>query len=374
MLEQIVDFRHGQVFAGATTYTCLLFLSNARRDSFRYSTAAPPDALQTAPSEQLEFRTRELSSAPWVFVRKDERNVLGKLAEQSTPLLALPCSVSRGSSTGADDVFMLSSSKKRLFARDGEPVDVERGMLRTPLYATDFGRYRFAPAREERVIFPYRLVGKEYRVIEEDELAREFPRAYAYLRSRKKALLKRKQFKEWFGFSAPRNLELHDAAHLMVPLLARTGSFCLLPSEHRGFCPVASAGFTISIHEPHAWNPGYVLGLLNSRLLFWMLKHISNVFRGGWITCTKQYVGRLPIRILNRSNSQEGKRHDRIIELVQGMLALRTRLADVQTDHARIVLNRRIETTDRQIDELIYELYGLTDDEVRVVEEATAEP
>jgi hypothetical protein len=105
-----------------------------------------------------------------------------------------------------------------------------------------------------------------------------------------------------------------------------------------------------------------------------MLKHISNVFRGGWITCTKQYVGRLPIRILNRSNSQEGKRHDRIIELVQGMLALRTRLADVQTDHARIVLNRRIETTDRQIDELIYELYGLTDDEVRVVEEATAEP
>ena len=30
-----------------------------------------------------------------------------------------------------------------------------------------------------------------------------------------------------------------------------------------------------------------------------------------------------------------------------------------------------IETTDRQIDQLVYELYGLTDEEIRIVEEAT---
>jgi type I restriction-modification system DNA methylase subunit len=369
-LAQIVDFRHGQVFVGATTYTCLLFLSSARRDSFQYSIAAPPDALQAGSLEQIEFNTSYLSSAPWVFVRKDERDVLSKLAKHSMPLLSLPCSVSRGSSTGADDVFMLPSSKKRLFAREGESVDIERTILRVPLYATDFGRYRFAPAREERVIFPYRLAGAEYRVLEEDELASEFPKTYAYLRSRKKALLKRKQFKKWFGFSAPRNLELHDAAHLIVPLLAYTGSFCPLPWDHREFCPMASAGFTISIEDPREWNPAYVLGLLNSRLLFWMLKRISNVFRGGWITCTKQYVGTLPIRIVSRSAPQDRKRHDKMVELVQGMLMLHKRLAEVKTDHARAVLSRQIETTDRQIDQLVYELYGLNDNEIRLVEEA----
>jgi hypothetical protein len=39
--------------------------------------------------------------------------------------------------------------------------------------------------------------------------------------------------------------------------------------------------------------------------------------------------------------------------------------------HARTVIERQIEATDRQIDQLVYELYGLTDDEIRLVEEAT---
>ncbi|MBK8384065.1 MAG: hypothetical protein IPL16_19685 [Ignavibacteria bacterium] len=38
-----------------------------------------------------------------------------------------------------------------------------------------------------------------------------------------------------------------------------------------------------------------MLGVLNSSLLFWYLKKLSNLFRGGWITCTKQYFSQLPI-------------------------------------------------------------------------------
>ena len=41
------------------------------------------------------------------------------------------------------------------------------------------------------------------------------------------------------------------------------------------------------------------------------------------------------------------------------------------TEHAKEVSQRQIDTTDRQIDRLAYELYGLTDDEIRIVEEAT---
>ncbi len=43
-----------------------------------------------------------------------------------------------------------------------------------------------------------------------------------------------------------------------------------------------------------------------------------------------------------------------------------------QTAHERTVIERQIEATDREIDRLVYELYGLTDDEIKIVEEATA--
>ena len=111
-------------------------------------------------------------------------------------------------------------------------------------------------------------------------------------------LRKRKQFKEWHGYSAPRNLDLHNRAQIAVPLLANRGLFALIPPASRGkLCPMASGGFTIALGADCPFRPEYVLGILNSKLMFWFLGCISNVFRGGWITCTKQYFGELPIPV-----------------------------------------------------------------------------
>ena len=59
-------------------------------------------------------------------------------------------------------------------------------------------------------------------------------------------------------------------------------------------------------------------------------------------------------------------------ELVERMLELHERLAGARIERERTVIGVQISATDRQIDHLVYELYGLTDDEIRIVEEATA--
>jgi hypothetical protein len=61
--------------------------------------------------------------------------------------------------------------------------------------------------------------------------------------------------------------------------------------------------------------------------------------------------------------------------LVEQTLALHQRLAAAKAPHeksAASVLQKQIEVTDRQIDRLVYALYGLTEEEVRMVEEGTA--
>ena len=115
-------------------------------------------------------------------------------------------------------------------------------------------------------------------------------------------------------------------------------------------------------------RPEYILGLLNSRLLFWKLCHMSNMFRGGWVTCTKQYFGELPIRVIDFSDSADRARHDKTVSLVESMLAFHKQLAAANTPHEQENLKRQIDATDRQIDKLVYELYGLTDKEIRIVE------
>ena len=194
--------------------------------------------------------------------------------------------MSRGSSTGDDEVFVVEASGHGL----------EKGILRTPLFASDFGRYHFTPQDKWRVIFPYVAENNGFRLLTSSEFQKKFPKAFAHLQQNAGRLRERKQFKEWFGYSAPRNLELHDRAQIAVPLLADGGLFALIPKSSRGtVCSMASGGFTITLGEECVLKPEFVLGILNSKLSFWFLCQISNVFRGGWITCTKQYFGELPI-------------------------------------------------------------------------------
>ncbi len=62
----------------------------------------------------------------------------------------------------------------------------------------------------------------------------------------------------------------------------------------------------------------------------------------------------------------------KIIELVERMLALHKQLPDACTPHEKTALERQIEATDGQIDALVYELYGLTEEEIRIVEGSQA--
>ncbi len=75
------------------------------------------------------------------------------------------------------------------------------------------------------------------------------------------------------------------------------------------------------------------------------------------------------ILTIDFSDPADVARHDRMVELVQSMLDLH-KLASAGTDHDKTLLARRIEATDRQIDRLVYELYGLTEEEIEIVEEA----
>lgn len=62
--------------------------------------------------------------------------------------------------------------------------------------------------------------------------------------------------------------------------------------------------------------------------------------------------------------------HDQMVELGKQMLDLHKQLADARMPQAQTLLKRQIEATDRQIDNPVYELYGLTDEEIEIVEKS----
>lgn len=110
--------------------------------------------------------------------------------------------------------------------------------------------------------------------------------------------------------------------------------------------------------------------MLNSRLLDFYLKSISSPFQRGYYAYNKQYIERLPIRLINFDDPADKQRHAALVARVEEMLHLQKDYAEAERnlEDRRHTLKRRIEQVDAAIDRMVYELYDLTDEEIAVVE------
>ena len=108
----------------------------------------------------------------------------------------------------------------------------------------------------------------------------------------------------------------------------------------------------------------YLLGTLNSTFSRFLFREQKKSLSVRWLE-------QFPVYIPDFSLLDDTARHDRLVTLVSRMLELHARMMTTVSGEGKVALQRRIDATDREIDELVYGLYGLTEEERRIVEEGT---
>jgi hypothetical protein len=318
----VVDFGAEQVFPdNATTYTALLFLQGSElSDKFQYLKIEEGQLPSTLGStdecwKSTTYRNSDLDATSWNFRSPETQELIDAVDSVSSRLGNLTSSIARGVSTGDDDIFVLEVTEEKEDATvcrsdvtDGT-VEVENELLRIPIHSTDFGKYEHRDQKGNVLLWPYDETS-EHQIRSFSEIKDEFPKAASYLERCRSLLKDRAQYSAWYGYSAPRNLATHDAAEIIIPLLAEEPSFAPYPEPQNAYMLMASGGFSISIRPNSKLDFFYVLSLINTKLLFFYLRSLSNVFRGGYVTCTKQYFRQLPIRKINFTTPEdERERH-----------------------------------------------------------------
>ena len=109
----------------------------------------------------------------------------------------------------------------------------------------------------------------------------------------------------------------------------------------------------------------FLMGILNSRLLRFYYETSFPTLH-----VQRDELASLPIRTVNFDDPADAARHDKMVALVERMLELHRKLAAATIPTDKKLYQRQIEATDRQIDALVYELYDLTEEEIKIVEEA----
>ena len=118
----------------------------------------------------------------------------------------------------------------------------------------------------------------------------------------------------------------------------------------------------------------YVVAILNSQVVQYFYSSVfgGNKLEGGYLRIGPPQISQIPIPPSDLSNPVDKSRHDKLVLLVDKMLDLTPKMRAATTESEKDTLQNAITATDNEIDRLVYDLYGLTEDEIKLVEESSA--
>lgn len=122
-----------------------------------------------------------------------------------------------------------------------------------------------------------------------------------------------------------------------------------------------------TLREDSVVSLKYVLGVLNSKLITHIYQQITREKGRAQAQVKLNKLRRLPIRKIDFDSPVERKMHDDLVALVDIMLDLNKKVQKARGSR-KALLQRQIEKTDREIDQLVYRLYGLTKEEIKIIE------
>jgi type I restriction-modification system DNA methylase subunit len=369
-LNQIVDFGELPVFEKAATFPAIILTQNIKpkKQKFIY-----------APIKRLDFQSlegevknigdtldeRSLSGDNWTLAKAQEIAVFEKMKKRGIPLGEyVKGKIYRGILTGLNEAFVIDrATRNRLIREDKRSAEI----IKPFIVGDDIRKYHIN-YNERYLIFARHGIQ-----------IRKFPAIERHLSNFKDRLTPRP--KDWKGMQwAGRKpgpykwYEIQDTIDyyeefekpkVIWPEIAKESRFAI---DYLGFSLNKTCFFT-PISDLH------LLGILNSRTIWFFLKRLCSVLgdadKRGRLLQQKIYIEKIPIRSIDFSNPAEKSHHDRMVKLVDSMLALHKQLAEAKSAAQKEIIQRQINATDAEIDRLVYELYGLTDDEIKIVQEGT---
>lgn len=368
-IEAMIDFGDLPVFQTATTYPCILALSKetptAEFTAVEVETLDFISLAEYVNEHRYPVRLSDLDDAGWSLINSHAQALLSRIRSVGIPLEKYAKGqIYRGVVTGFNEAFVIDiTTRGKLIDEDPKSAEI----IKPFLAGRDIKRYQ--PVKNDRyLIFTRHGIN-----------LKQYPAIERHLKQYKTQLMpKPKNWKGgvWTGrkpgtyqwYEIQDTIDYYnefEKPKIIYPNICKKPEFTLVDNNFY----TNQKCFIISLPDK------YLLGILNSSVAFFLFRSILPKLRGDFYEPSYVYFKDFPIPIIDDSNPTDKARHDSIVQAVDRMLTLHSKQKAALTAHEKTMLQRQIETTDRQIDQIVYELYGLGQEEINIIEgEALEEP
>ncbi|WP_412032725.1 Eco57I restriction-modification methylase domain-containing protein [Helicobacter pylori] len=365
-----------KVFESATVDTSIIhFIKQPplKESVFNYYEPTQNDKNDLKNTPSLLMRQNALQTESFIFANTTLLDLRDKMENIGTPLKDWGIQIYRGILTGCNEAFIIPTEKRDEILKNCDDAQKdEKGMserertielIKPILRGKDIKRYSYEWADLWVIFIPWHFPNtgspKDMEQNEQD-FSTHYPIIYAHLLSHKDELLKRNKDEtgkryEWYCLQrwAASYLQDFEKEKIVYGEIVQEPRFYLDNGECElgGFYAEATSFILTGEHLR------YLLGMLHSKLITFAFK---TFYAGGGLgesgyRYKKAFIERLPIPQITKSNKPKA---DKIIALVEQILQSKAKDPKANTQEL-----------EKEIDALVYQLYNLTDEEIKIIED-----
>jgi hypothetical protein len=356
-LIEIIDFGDLPVFKGATTYPCIINITKSKITAeiniVEMKSLEFNSLIEVVNETSFSIKSSALNDSGWNLVRTDTKQLLDKLFQTGISLEKyVNGKIFYGIKTGLNKAFVIDEeTKNRLIDEDPKSVEI----IKPFLAGRDIKRYATL-SFDNYLIFSRRGID-----------IKRFPAIEKHLLNHKIELTpKPKEWKgkDWKGRKpgSYKWYELQDTIDyylefekpkIIYPNICKRNEFTF--DEYNNY--TNQKCFIIGSDDK------YLLAVLNSKVFYFLYQMKLPKLRGGFFEPSYVFIKDFPI-----ANTEDKLVKKKLENLSNEMLRLNAAFIKTKTPTERTTIERQIKATDTQIDQLVYQLYGLTPEEIKIVE------
>ncbi|GAA7132692.1 class I SAM-dependent DNA methyltransferase [Helicobacter pylori] len=358
-----------KVFESATVDTSIMsFIKQTplKESDFKYYEPTPDDKNDLKSARSLLMKQNALSTESFIFANATLLDLRDKMESVGTPLKDWDIQINYGIKTGANEAFIITTEKREEIlnaCKTQEERKRTEALIKPILRGKDIKRYSYEWAGEWVIFIPWHFPNTNNpKNMEENEqdFSIHYPIIYSHLLSHKDKLLKRNKDEtgkryEWYCLQrwAANYYQEFEKEKIVYGEIVQEPRFYLDNGEcELGYFYAEATSFILTGEHLH-----YLLGMLHSKLITFAFK---TFYAGGGLgesgyRYKKAFIERLPIPKITPENQELAHK---ITDCAKAILVLKEKDPKANTKEL-----------EKEIDALVYQLYNLTDEEIKIIEE-----
>lgn len=283
---KIIDFGNNQIFESKSTYTCICFIENSKSPFLEFTKGDAKTLLSEVKYDKVEYSELKALKG-WNLNQKDLLDKIENVGMSFGDLYK----TRNGIATLKNNIYIfdpIDESEDYFYLQNGKVYEIEKGICKDIINPNKFTQAESVNSIKKKAIFPYNFINEKVKLLDEQVIKREFPKAYIYLSDKKRILATRDKgngkYENWYAYGRNQSLEKLKYKLFFPHITPSSPNFTIDTDENLLFYN------GLAVITENELELQFLKKLMSSRLFWTYIKLSSKPYGSGYYSLSRNYI------------------------------------------------------------------------------------